>query len=91
MKNCEQILSGKVGVGKSNGLRHHLRLQHIGGSQEYGMHHNKENGRINNVGERCKYRLSNPSVILQGSCAFVVFFEKNPVQTFANVVHATER
>ena len=37
MKNCDHILSGKVGIkGKSTGRKHRLHLQQIGGSQENG-------------------------------------------------------
>ena len=71
MKNCDQILSGKVGIGMSTGRRHHLHLQQIGGSQENGMNHNKENGKINNGGKKSKYNLSSPSVLLQESWTFV--------------------
>ena len=49
MKSCDQILSGKVGIGRSTGRRHHLHLlQQIGGSQVNGMKHNGENGKISN-------------------------------------------
>ena len=74
-KQCDQILSGKVGIGRSSGRRRRLHLQQNGGSLENGMNHNKENDKINNGGKRGKYKLSNPSVLLQESCTFVVFFD----------------
>ena len=52
MKNCDQNLSGKVGItGKSTGRRHHLHLQQIGDSQETGMNHNEKNGMISSGGK----------------------------------------
>ena len=74
--NCDQILSGKVGTRKSTGRRHHLHLQQIGDSQENGMNHNEENGKISNGGKRGKCSLSVPSVTLQDSSTFAFFFSK---------------
>ena len=73
MKNCDQILSGKVGNGKPTGRRH-LLLQ-IGGNQEHGMNHNKKNGKVSNGVKIGKYSLSEPSTFLQESRSFVVFFD----------------
>ena len=50
-KNCDRILSGKVGIGKSTVRRHPPHLQQIGGTQENGTNHNKENGKISNGGK----------------------------------------
>ena len=44
MNNCDQILSGRVAIGKSTGRRHQ-----IGGSQDNGMNH-KKNGKTSNGG-----------------------------------------
>ena len=71
MNNGDQILSGKVGIGKSIGRRHHLHLHHIGGSQEKGMNHNQENGNIGHGGKSGEYSLSDP----------LVFFGKNLAQS----------
>ena len=62
MKNCDQILSGKIGIGKPT-RRRHLLLQ-IGGNQEHGMNH-KKNGKVSNGGKIGKYSLSEPSTLLQ--------------------------
>ena len=37
------------------------------------MNHNKKNDKISNGGKSGKYRHSEPSTLLQGSCTFVVF------------------
>ena len=71
MKKCDQNLSGKVGIhGQNTGLKHHLHLQQIGGSEENGMNHIKKNGKISNGGKSDKYSLSDPPT-LQESCAFL--------------------
>ena len=85
MNNCDQSSSGKVGVGKTTGRKHHLHPQQIGGSQENGMNHNK-NGKINSGGKSGKYSLSEPSTLLQESCTFVSLPLRE--QTVANVVDA---
>ena len=74
MKKCDQILSGKVGIGKSTGRRHHLHLQQIGGSQENGTNHNKENGMMSNGGTRGKHSLSDPSALFARVFHFRSFF-----------------
>ena len=73
MKKCDQISSGKVGIGKSTGRWHRLHLQQIGSSQENGINHNKKNGNIRNGGKSGKYSLSEPLTLLQESCTCVVF------------------
>ena len=85
MNNFDQSLSGKVGVGKTTGRRHHLHPQQIGGSQENGMNHNK-NGKISSGVKSGKYSLSEPSTLLQESCTFVSLPLRE--QTVANFVHA---
>ena len=75
MKHCDQILSGKVGIGKSAGRRHHLHLQQSGGIQESGTNHNKKNCNMSSGGRRGKYSFSAPSALFfQESCTFVVCF-----------------
>ena len=75
MKNCDQILSGQVGIGigKSTGRRHHLHLQQIGGSQENGTNHNKENDKMSNCGTRGAYSLPDPSTLLCKNLAHSFF------------------
>ena len=76
MKNCDQNLSGKVGItGKSTGRRHHLHLQQIGDSQETGMNHNEKNGKISSGGKSGRYSLSEPSTFCK-NLAHSFFFSK---------------
>ena len=82
-----RALSGKVGIiGKSTGRRHHLHLQHIGGSQEMAWTTTGRMAKSALVGKFGGDSLSEPSTLLQESCTFVFSFR---VQTSANVVHAT--
>ena len=64
MKHCDRILIGKVDP---------PHVQQIGGSQENDTNHNKEGGKISNGDKRGKYSLSDPSVLLQDPCTFIVF------------------
>ena len=82
MKNCDQILDGKVAIGKSTGRRHHLHLQQIGGNRENGTSHNKMNGKMSTGGQSVDYSLFK---FLCKNLAFWVTFRVQSV----NVTHAT--
>ena len=89
MKNYDQILNGKAGIGTSTNHRRHLHLQQLGGSQENDTNHYKENGKINKKWEEWWMQsLFNPSVLF-ARILHIRFFVRSRVQTLANVVHAT--
>ena len=76
MKNCYQILSDEVGIGKSTGRRHHLHFQQSGGVQENGTNNNKTNGKMNNGGTRVKTVSLIHQPFCKGLAHCFIFFKK---------------